>query len=76
MQVGVMENNTDIDGVRAGSDAAAKSWQECKASCMKAAGCAAFVYDNRTSCPEGACCWCLLRGIVQMIISTFSTFST
>ena len=52
MQVGELEVNTDIDGVRAGSDAAPKSWKECKASCAKATGCDAFVFDNRTVCTE------------------------
>ena len=57
MQLGVLYNNTDIDGVQAGADGTAKTWEECKASCAKSTPCNAFVFDNRSSCPEGACCW-------------------
>ena len=57
MQLGVLYNNTDVDGNRLGSDGASKTWEECKVSCIKATGCDAFVLDNRSSCPEGACCW-------------------
>ena len=56
MQVGMLYNNTDIDGVQAGADDTAKTWEECKASCAKSTPCNAFVFDNRSSCP-GACCW-------------------
>ena len=57
MQLGVLYNNTAIDGVRAGADGTAKTSEECNASCAKSTPCNAFVFDNRSSCPEGACCW-------------------
>ena len=44
-----------------GSDASVKTWRDCKAACeadnSTKGGCVAFTFDNRTSCPEGACCW-------------------
>jgi predicted GH43/DUF377 family glycosyl hydrolase len=61
MVAGTLYKDTDISGDNQGSDAAVKSWQECEAACAKPAnttkGCVAFTFDNRTSCPEGACCW-------------------
>jgi hypothetical protein len=57
MQVGILYNNTDIDGVQAGSGGTSKTWEECKASCTKNTHCNAFVFDNRSNCPESECCW-------------------
>ena len=57
MRPQVLYSDTDIDGVRVGSDGAPKSWLQCKTSCAGKSGCAGFTYDNRSRCPEGPCCW-------------------
>ena len=57
---GKLYADTDIQGDNQGSDASIASWQGCKAACEadnSTRGCIAFTFDNRTSCPEGACCW-------------------
>ena len=62
MKVGTLYKDTDIDGDNRGHNATAKSWQECEAACTRSTvGCVAFTFDNRTTCPEGACCW--LKGL-------------
>ena len=60
MVPGKLYIDTDIQGDNQGSDASVASWQDCQAACEadnSTRGCVAFTFDNRTSCPEGACCW-------------------
>ena len=58
MTAGKLYLDTDISGDNQGSDRTVKTWQDCEAACAKSTkGCVAFTFDNRTSCPEGACCW-------------------
>jgi predicted GH43/DUF377 family glycosyl hydrolase len=57
MKPGVLCLNTDIFGDNVGHDKTSSHWEECRAACVNQKGCFAFTFDNRTSCPEGACCW-------------------
>ena len=56
MQLGILYNNTDVDGVDAGSDRSSRSWHECRDSCANNTHCNAFVFENRSSCSGGVCC--------------------
>lgn len=66
---GTLYTNTDINGDNVGGDRGPSSWQLCRTACEHHRGCAAFTYDNRSSCPEGPCCW--LKGAnPQAVTST------
>jgi len=59
MVPGRLYTDTDIFGDNVGTSdgATPHRWQDCQVACEAQDGCAAFSYDNRSSCPEGPCCW-------------------